>query len=93
MGMELSLDRRGEGPTYARVTKRLRDANGLPIGTANDNPMLDTRQYEVEYADSYTAPVSACLIAECLVAQVDNFLKRFLLKKMQRNTDGAYLAL
>jgi len=33
--------------------------------------MLDTRQYEVKYADRHTAPVSACLIAESLVAQVN----------------------
>ena len=25
------------------LTKRLRDAEGRPIGTAHDNPLLDTR--------------------------------------------------
>ena len=42
VNMEIALTRDGEGPEFARVSKRLRDANGLPIGTANDNPILDT---------------------------------------------------
>ena len=54
LNMEIALPRDSEGPEYAKVTKRLRDANGIPIGTANDNPMLDTRLYEVEYLDGYT---------------------------------------
>ena len=49
INMELVMPRDDEGPEFSRVTKRLRDANGLPIGTANDNPLLDTRIYEVEY--------------------------------------------
>jgi len=43
--MELAMPRESDGPEYARVTKRLKDANGLPIGTANDNPLMDTRIY------------------------------------------------
>ena len=38
---EVELPRDTEGPDFARVTKRLKDANGLPIGTANENPILD----------------------------------------------------
>ena len=35
--MELALPGEdGAQPAFARVTKRLRDANGLPIGTAHD---------------------------------------------------------
>ena len=47
--MELAMPRDDEGPEFFRVTKRLRDANRLPIGTENDNPLLDTRINEVEY--------------------------------------------
>ena len=64
LNMELALPRDGDGPEFARVTKRLRDANGLPIGTANDNPILDTRLYEVEYLDGHRAFLSAKAIAE-----------------------------
>jgi hypothetical protein len=33
--VKLAIPRDGDGPEYARVTKRLRDKDGLPIGTAN----------------------------------------------------------
>jgi hypothetical protein len=55
LNMEMAIPRDGEGPEFARVTKRLRDKNGLPIGTANDNPILDNQMYEVEYPDGYKA--------------------------------------
>ena len=70
--MELVLPADDEGPEFARVTKRLRDANGIPIGTANDNPILDSRIYEVEYADGYKASLTANAIAENLFTQVDD---------------------
>jgi hypothetical protein len=48
--MELSLSQEpGEAPTYGKVTKRLRDKDGRPIGTANDNPLIDTRMYEANF--------------------------------------------
>ena len=72
LNMELALPQDGDlEPKFARVTKRLRDANGLPIGTANENPILDTRVYEVEYADGRIASMAANQIAENLFAQVD----------------------
>ena len=71
LNMELALPRDSDGPEYARVTKRLRDANGLPIGTANDNPILDTRVYEVEYLDGHKAALTANAIAENMYSQVD----------------------
>ena len=71
LNMELALDKGDDGPSFAKVTKRLRDANGLPIGIANDNPILDTRLYEVEYLDGHKASLSANEIAQNLFAQVD----------------------
>ena len=79
LNMEIALPRDGEGPEFAKVTKRLRDANGIPIGTANDNPILDTRLYEVEYADGYKASLAANAIAENMFAQVDDDGHRFVL--------------
>ena len=35
-----------------------------PIGTANNNPILDTRQYSVEYLDGHEEAMYANLIAE-----------------------------
>ena len=68
----LALPRDGEGPEYARVTKGLRDKDGMPVGTANDNPILDTRVYEVEYADGHKAALAANAIAENMFAQIDD---------------------
>ena len=52
LNMELAIPQ-GDSlePRLARVTKRLKEANGLPIGLANKNPILDTRMYEVQYLD------------------------------------------
>jgi hypothetical protein len=78
--MELALPRDGEGPEFARVTKRLRDNNGNPIGRASNNLITDTRVFEVEYADGHTATMSANVISQCVFEQVDqggNFLLLF----------------
>ena len=53
--IELAMSRDDTGPEFAKVTKRLCDANGNPIGTVNDNPLLDTRIYEVAYSDGHRA--------------------------------------
>ena len=58
-------------PQYAKVTNRLRDANGIPIGTADDNPILDTPMYEVEFMDGTKQSLSANYIAENVFTQVD----------------------
>ena len=79
LNMEIALPRDDEGPEFARVTKRLRDANGIPIGTANDNPILDTRVYEVEYMDGHKASLAANAIAENMFAQVDDEGNRFVM--------------
>ena len=82
LNMELVLPQ-GDSlePRMARVTKRLKDANGIPIGTADDNPLLDTRMYEVEYLDGECASLSANHIAENLFAQVDDEGNRQVLMK------------
>ena len=59
-------------PRLARVTKQLKDVNGLPIGLANENPILDTRMYEVEYLDGEWMSLAANNIAENLFAQIDD---------------------
>ena len=79
LNMELSVDRGGEHPQFARVTKHLRDHRGLLIGTANDNPILDTRIYEVEYADGSKQAIAANVIAESMFASVDEEGHRHLL--------------
>ena len=82
LNMELALPQ-GESlePRMARVTKRLKDANGIPIGTADDNPLLNMRMYEVEYLDGERTSLSANHIAENLFAQVDDEGNRQVLMK------------
>ena len=72
LNMELALPRGGGEVEFGRVTKRLRDKDGLPIGTANDNPILDTRVYEVEFPDGHKASLAANAIAENLFSQIDD---------------------
>ena len=72
MNMEVALPRDTEGPDFARVAKRLKDANVLPIGTANENPILDTIMYEVKYVDGNKDSLTANAISQNMFTQVDN---------------------
>jgi hypothetical protein len=58
--------------TKARVVARKRDADGNPVGRAHSNPLLDTREYEVEFVDGATDVFTANTIAECMYSQVDD---------------------
>ena len=79
VNMELALPRDDTGPTFAKVTKRVRDANGNPIGKAHDNPILDTRIYEVEYLDGRKESLAANAIAANMFAQIDEHGNRTML--------------
>ncbi|KAI2495086.1 Reverse transcriptase (RNA-dependent DNA polymerase) [Fragilaria crotonensis] len=81
LNMELALPREGGEVQFGRVVKRLRDKDGLPIGTANDNPILDSRLYEVEFQDGYKTSLAANAIAENLFAQIDDKGNRHVLHK------------
>ncbi|MFN9958336.1 MAG: hypothetical protein ACK55I_34985, partial [bacterium] len=55
-----------------RVTSRKRNADGLPAGLANDNPILDTREYVVQFDDGNDEiELNANAIAESLYSQCD----------------------
>jgi hypothetical protein len=72
VGMELSLARSSDGEMIrAKVRKRLLDDEGKPLGTAHSNPLLDSRKYEVEYSDGNVDGLTANIIAENMMAQVD----------------------
>ena len=72
LNMELAIDMGcHEHPQYAKVTKQLKDHCGNPIGTANNNPILDTRMYKVEFADGSKQALVANIIAENMFASVD----------------------
>ena len=48
------------------------DADERPMGIPNNNPLLEHRQYEIEYLDGRTEILTANIVAENLLAQVDD---------------------
>ena len=48
-----------------------RDSDGNPIGRANDNPILDSRHYLVEFDDGDVSELTANVIAESMYAMCD----------------------
>ena len=59
----------GDGHELARVLRRKRDSNGVPVGTAHKQPAMDTCVYEVRFPDGRTKALAANTIAESLYAQ------------------------
>lgn len=57
----------------------MRDNDGNPVGVADNNPIMDTRMFEVEFLDGHTAAMSANAIAENMFAQVDQEGNRLML--------------
>lgn len=70
LSMQVLLDRGGD-TMMGTVRSRKRDADGNPLGVSNANPILDTREYEVEFPDGSVDVLTANLIAESMYAQVD----------------------
>jgi hypothetical protein len=56
---------------HATVCKRVRDHDGKPVGVALSNPLFDSRKYEVQYVNDHVEELTANLIAENRIAQVD----------------------
>ncbi len=61
----------GDRHELARVLRRKRDSNGVPVGIAHKQPALDTRVYEVRFPDGRTEELADNAIAEALYAQCD----------------------
>ena len=93
LNMQVALPKDGDSSQFSRLSERLRDTNGFPIGTANDNPLLDSRIYEVEYLDGHKAALSANTIATNMFAQIDEEGNRFVLLDsiIDHRTDGSEL--
>jgi hypothetical protein len=80
IGAQIILPRH-EGRITGKIIKRAKGNDGNPIGRRNDNPFLDTRQYEVELSDGTTEEYYANVIAENLFSQVDSEGRQYLLMK------------
>jgi hypothetical protein len=68
---QVLLPQGGEASKSTAVCRK-RDHDGRPIGKRHANPRLVTRLYKVEFPDGTTKAVSANLIAENLLSQVDD---------------------
>jgi len=68
LGAELLVPS-GDNFIVSRVIKRVRDEDGNPVGQRNNNPILDTRRYEVQFGDGSMIEYTANLVAENLLAQ------------------------
>lgn len=80
INMEIGLKRDAEGEVHRAVVKRRAvDNEGVPIGVASNNPITDTRQYEVEFLNGEKEILAANILAENILAQVDEEGHRHLL--------------
>ena len=64
------MPRDGEVPELARVIKRLRYKDDIPILITNYNPILESQIYKVEYPDGHRLLLAANAIAEILFAKI-----------------------
>jgi len=67
---ELSLPQ-GEEMKAAKVIGRSKDKHGKVTGTYDDNPLVNTMVYDVEFPDGAIREYAANVIAENMYAQVD----------------------
>ena len=54
-----------------QVTKWACDLDGNPLGTDNDNPIIDTHQYIVDFSNRDEAEIAANVIASNMYAQCE----------------------
>ena len=78
IGAEVQLPL-GNKVGQGRVKKRKTHPDGSDLGTANPNPILDTRVYEVEFEDGAQAEFAANVIAENMWSQCDSEGQQFVL--------------
>ena len=69
--VKLAISRDGDGPEFACVANTLNDTNGLFVDTVDNNPLLDTRSYEVKYQVWNKASLAVNIITINVFAQVE----------------------
>ena len=57
----------------AYVKMGVDDDEGRPVGVPHDNHIMNLRQYEVAFLDGETEVMTATLIAENIISQVDDY--------------------
>ena len=94
LNMEVLLPQDGEHERAAKVVERSKDDRGNIKGSSNDNPILNTRVYNVMFPDGAVQQYGANVIAENLYAQVDEDGYRYQLLDsiIDHRTDGTQLS-
>ena len=72
IGTKIQLPHESGEAMEAVVTRRKRNHDGPLIGKANENPILDSRVYEVQFYDGSYAEYTANVLLENLYQQVDD---------------------
>ena len=71
IGAEVVLPKDGTAMKAGKVIGRALDKRGYPLGVYNEDPMLDSRIYEVMFPDGTINQYSSNLIAESIWSEVD----------------------
>jgi hypothetical protein len=84
------MDRGGEAMLGTVKNWNKRDSEGNSVGCSNMNPLLDTREYEVEFPDGSIDVLTVNAIAESLYSQDDKEGRSYLIlsKIMDHRKDG-----
>ena len=70
--MELGLPRKDDDWLMHEIVKKHKlDDEGKAVVNINNNPLVCTRAYEVQFSDSMNEVLTANIISENLLAQVD----------------------
>jgi hypothetical protein len=80
----------GDDIRSGKVVRRKRELDGTVRGRANDNSMLDTRTYEIEFPDGRSDEYTANVIADNMYAQCDIEDRQYNLMEciIDHKTDG-----
>ena len=67
--------------SYARgkVIRRKRDTDGNAVGRENDNPIIDTREYCVEFNDGEVSELTSNVISDSMDAVCDESRNEYLM--------------
>lgn len=79
LNMELAIDRGRAIARHAKVTKKMKDHRDNPVGTTNEKPIKDTWMYGVEFHNGNTQAMSANVISENMLANIDEEEHRHIL--------------
>ena len=74
---EVLLPKNGDVMMAAKVLGQLTNADGIPIGVYDSNPMMNTRVYDVMFPDGAIQQYSANIIAESLFENADEDGSRY----------------